>query len=420
MVDIEGGVRQRLLSLCVNLPDFQVRFSAVCHSDLGVGGGSRIIRVDINAVFRGIKDVSGGGGDLLHGVMALGNVGHGGNAVVVGGHGGNQGPVPVYLKGRTGQAAEVIRIALVENQGRLADIAESEGHVVSAIPVHSLFLRIQFISFGCGDLVDFIAAQGQCVGVKLNHAGMIRSPGGVKAAVDLLERDHGALQAVSVLRIDLADGQGFLAGVLYGHIIGLRCPDGYIHCFSNIISVRSLSFCQGILYIRIQTGPEDAAASVGCTGNRTAVGAGERKLCAFQRLPTAADFSYLEFSGFSLLTAPSDHGICCQRAFTRISNNIALLCRDIIVGQIDLILHHMRPGVYDDLTAVGSGFCRDTELCPPPILKAVIIDVGGVDDSRDTPCRVVLKAAPGQFLIVFIYKKCAAWRSIRPNLNVIV
>ena len=239
-----------------------MRLGTVRDRNLRVGGGSRIIRVDIDAVFRRIKDVSGRGNGFFHGVVALGHVRHGGNAVVVGGHGGHQLTVMVDLKGRAGQAAQVPFIAFIKHQLGFADVSEGKGHIVSAIPVHGLFLRIQFISFGCGELKHLIAAQGQGVGVELDHTGVIGDPRGVEAAVDLAKGDGRPLEGGPVLRVNFTDDQDLLRGVLDRHIIRPGGLNGHIHGIDDGISCGGFCLGEGIVHIGKQAGPFDHAASV--------------------------------------------------------------------------------------------------------------------------------------------------------------
>ena len=419
-VDLKRSIAQRFLRFSIQFADLQMRLAAVGDRDLRIRRGAGIVGIHIDAVLRGIQDVTGGGDGLNGRVVSLGHIGDCGHAIIIGGNGGHQLAVAENFKSRTRQAAEVAFIALIDNQFGFPHIPERDGNVVFAVPVHGLLFGIQLITLRRGDLVNLVRAQRQLIRVELDDASVVGDSRSVITAVDLLERDGRTLEGIAVLGVDLTDCQRLLRRILDGHIIRPRRLDRHIHRVGDGVTSRGLGLGQGILNIRLQIGPQDVAARVGRAGNGTAVGTAERKLGTFQRLTAAADFRNLEIAGFSLLAAPCDNCVGSESALGGVSDDIALLSCNGVVRQVDLILHDVGSAVDCDLSGIRHGIHRNTELGPAPVFEAVVVDVRGVDDGGDPPGRNVPEAAVSEFLIVFINEHIPGRRAVGPDLNIII
>ena len=289
----KGDAGQGLHGLRVKLLDAQHRQGAVGDGDARIVGRRGVVVVHIYAMLRAVQDVARRGDDLLDGVIAGRNVRDIGEAVVVGRNAGNKLPVLIYLKGRAGQRSEVVRIALVDDQRGLADIAEGQRHVVSARPVDRLRRAIQLIARGRGNLIDLVAAHGKLVGIHLNDARRIGRAGGVVISVDLLKGDDRAGEGVARLLVHFLDGEAFLRGVLHGDIVHTRRLDADIDGIDDGVTCRGRGFGQRVGVIRVKQMPFDDALVVGRSRSAAPVRAGKRERRARKGLSAAVHLAYL-------------------------------------------------------------------------------------------------------------------------------
>ena len=193
---LKGHIRHGRVAGQVVLQNTQGGPRPVGDGQNGVVLGSRIIRVNVDAVGRLVQHIPGGGGgfhDLNIGFLA--DAGHAGLAVVVGGNGGNELAVRIHIKGGVGQRYAGLLVYLNNGQADVPHVLPGDKNILGAVPLHRLHTGGLHIAVRGRLLRDAVGAVGQLVALKRDGAVKAGDAGSHVAAVNLLKAEHGPLQA---------------------------------------------------------------------------------------------------------------------------------------------------------------------------------------------------------------------------------
>ena len=274
LIDLEGGVGQRLHALAVILGDAKAGHGLVGDDQPGIVGGGGVVGVNVNAVGLVVEGVALRGYGLFNFKITHLDIVDIGQSRLVGGHGGDKLAVPVHLKTGTGQVVVGVGVLLGEDQGELAAVREGHGHIPLAVPVYGLGLAVQVVALRGCLLIHLVAAQGELVGVELDIASVVGDLGDLEVPVDLLKAEGRSPQGVIGLNVLLVDGEGAEGVILDGLKGGVRRNDLHVSWLNHSISRRSLGLHQGEDFLGVQIVPEDLAIGIGGAGEVRTAGAG--------------------------------------------------------------------------------------------------------------------------------------------------
>ena len=249
---------------------------------------------------------------------------------------------------------------------------------------------------------------------------MVGHSGSAETAVDLLKRDGRAAQGVAGLRVSLTDGKLLLRAILNSDKAHTRGLHGDVDGIDHGIARGRFGLNEGILHGRLQLCPADDALAVCDTGAGGTVSTVQGKGSSGKGLAAAAHLGDLQRAQLRLLAAPFEDGVGSLRSLGGVGDDIRLLVDDIVVREINLILHHIGAAADGDLALIWRGIHGDAELGSTGILIAVIVQACVVIPGGQRPCGGIPEGSAGQLVVLCIYKHSPARRAVCPQLNRVI
>ena len=378
LIDLKGDAGQTIAALLIVFHDSQGGFALVGNSQNGIVLNSRIIGVNVDAMGRLIQHIPCRGRrfhDLN--VRFLFDPGHIRLAGVVGGDRGDLLSVSEHIEGSAGEANIRIGVPLHNGKSNVPDVFKGDRHILGAVPFHRLYAGILLIAVRSGLLRYPVAAVGQFIALEGDGTVKAGGAGRFVGAVDLLKNEYRPLQGSLVLRVDLLDGKALFRIVRHRQVLCTPGGECDVHWSHNLVPLRGGGFCQGILFGRVQIGPNDLAVPVAGASDRSTLVAGERKLRALQRCAARTGLDDLEAGAVrSFASGPFEGSHRVAGGIPGVGHDIGLFGSRRVVGQKQIELAYPADGFNRKRTRLGCVIAGNTDLERAVVFTAICIQVG--------------------------------------------